>query len=181
MTQRGKGTATCRPTPKAASKRYRLVALALFVTLAACKHKMQISGVIDTIDYQIPSGQVITAIGDVTINASHKIEIDGVLYVAPGATVTFKAPSVNIPGTVQNLAMHVSWWRQSVFLLDRIPESIVARVDRVLGRTPRYWNRGTLDCFSPSGRAESLSTTAGKAAPSSPETAIDVQSNRGRP
>ena len=168
MTQRGKGTARWLPTPDASSRRYRLAALALLVTIAACGHKTQISGAIDTTDYVIPSGQVITAIGDVTINASRKIEIDGVLYVAPGATVTFKSPSVNIPGTVQNLAMHVSWWRRSVFLFDRVPEAIVARVDRMLGRTPRYENRGALDCFSPGGRAASLSTASGNAVPSSP-------------
>jgi hypothetical protein len=168
MTRSGKGTTRRRSTPEASSKHYPLAALALLVTIAACGHKTQISGAIETIDYEIPSGQVITAIGDVTINASRKIEIDGVLYVAPGATVTFKSPSVNIPGTVQNLAMHVSWWRRSVFLFDRMPEAIVARVDRILGRTPRYWNRGALDCFSPGGRAESLSTASGKSVPSSP-------------
>ena len=168
MTRRGKGTARWLPTPDASSRRYRLAALALLVTIAACGHKTQISGAIETIDYEIPSGQVITAIGDVTINASHKIEIDGVMYVAPGATVTFKSPSVNIPGTVQNLAMHVGWWRRSEFLFNRIPDAIVARVSRMLGRTPRYWNRGALDCFSPSGRAASLATTSGKTVLSSP-------------
>ena len=168
MTRSGKEKTRRRSTPEASSKHYQLAALALLVTIASCGHKTQISGAIETIDYKIPSGQVVTAIGDVNINASHKIEIDGILYVAPGATVTFKSPSVNIPGTVQNLAMHVSWWRRSVFLFDRIPESIVARVNRALGRTPRYWNRGALDCFSPSGRAASLATNSGKAGPSSP-------------
>jgi hypothetical protein len=168
MTRRGKGTAGWRPTPEASSKRYRLAALALLAAIAACGHTPQISGAIDTTDYEIPSGQVITAIGDVTINASRKIEIDGVLYVAPGATVTFKSPSVNVTGTVQNLAMRVGWWRRSEFLFNRIPDAIVARVDRMLGRTPRYWNRGALDCFSPNGRAASLATTSGKTAPSSP-------------
>jgi hypothetical protein len=154
--------------PEALSKRCRLAAFALLVMIPACGHKTQISGTVDTTDYEIPSGQVITAIGDLTINASRKIEIDGVLYVAPGATVTFKSPSVNIPGTVQNLAMHVGWWRRSKFLVNRIPDAIVARFDRMLGRTPKYWNRGALDCFSPSGRAASLTTTSGKAVTSSP-------------
>jgi hypothetical protein len=168
MTRRGKGTARWRPTPDASRNRYRLAALALLVAIAACGHETQISGAIDTTDYEIPSGQVVTAIGDVTINASRKIEIDGVLYVAPGATVTFKSPSVNVPGSVQNLAMHVGWWRRSEFLFNRIPDAIVARLNRMLGRTPRYWNRGALDCFSPTGRAASLSTTPGKAVPTSP-------------
>jgi hypothetical protein len=168
MTRPGKRTARWRPRPEGSSKRYRLAALVLLVTIAACGHQTQISGAIDTTDYEIPSGQVITAIGDVTINASRKIEIDGVLYVAPGSTVTFKSPSVNISGTVQNPAMHVGWWRRSEFLFNRIPDAIVARVNRMLGRTPRYWNRGALDCFSPSGRAASLAATSGKAVPSSP-------------
>ena len=157
-----------RPMPGALSAPYRLAALALLATIAACGHKAQITGAINTTNYVIPSGEVITAIGDVTINASRKIEIDGVLYVAPGATVTFEAPSVNIPGRVQNLAMHVGWWSRSEFLFNRIPDAIVARVDRMLGRTPRYWNRGALDCFSPGGRAAALAATSGKAVPSSP-------------
>jgi hypothetical protein len=89
----------------------------------------------------IPPGHVVTAVGDVTINASRKIEIDGDLYIAPGATVTFKSPSVNIPGRAQNLGMQVGWWRRTEFLFNRIPNAAEGAVNRVLGRTPRYWNR----------------------------------------
>ncbi len=138
------------------------LAVAMLAAVAGCGHRAQIAGTIDTTDYVIPAGEVITAIGDVTINASRKIEIDGTLYIASGATVTFKSPSVNIQGSVQNEAMHVGWLRRTEFSLRRLPDEVVARFDRMLGRQPRYWARGRLDCFSPQGRTAAIAASTGK-------------------
>ena len=140
---------------------------AAIVLMSACGHR-EVTGTINTTDFVIPAGEVVTAVGDVTINASRKIEIDGTLYIAPGATVTFQSPSVNVPGSVQHSQMHVGWWRRSMFFLNRVPDAVVARVDRMLGRTPNYWNRGSLDCFSPQGRAAALSSSAPKSSAAAP-------------
>jgi len=104
-------------------KARRFAVLVLLTMIAGCEHKAQIAGAINTTDYVIPSGDEVTAVGDVTINASRKIEIDGDLYIAPGATVTFKSPSVNIPGRAQNLGVQVGWWRRTWFLFNRIPNA----------------------------------------------------------
>jgi len=149
-------------------KARRFAVLVLLTMIAGCEHKAQIAGAINTTDYVIPSGDEVTAVGDVTINASRKIEIDGDLYIAPGATVTFKSPSVNIPGRAQNFGMQVGWWRRTEFLFNRIPNAAEGAVNRVLGRTPRYWNREALDCFNPAGRAAALATTSNSPPPSSP-------------
>ena len=134
-----------------------LAALTLLVVLPGCVRKARISGTINATSYVSAAGQIVTAVGDVTIIASHRIEIDGVLEVAHGATVTFQSPTVNIPGTVQNQDTYVGWWVRSKFLLNRLPGILSARLDRMLGRAPNYWGRGTLDCFNPVGRATALS------------------------
>ncbi len=136
--------------------------------LAACGHSREISGAINTTDFVIPSGEVDTAIGDVTIIASRKIEIDGTLYVVPWANVTFQSPDVNVPGSVQNLATRVGWWRRAAFVARSIPRQLSDRLDRMLGRTPNYWARGPLDCFSPQGRIDSSASVPPKAAWSAP-------------
>jgi hypothetical protein len=129
--------------------------LPLFLlTLTSCGRRAQIAGPIDTTDFVIPKGKVVTATADTTINASRKIEIDGTLYVASGVNVTFESPSVNVPGTVQNLAMRVSWWERAEFTLVRIPTIVTARIDQIWGRQPRYLDRGSLDCFSPTSRID---------------------------
>jgi len=126
---------------------------ALLLTIAACGRRADIAGPIETTDFVIPADETVTATADTTINASNKIEIDGTLYIAPGANVIFKSPSVNINGTVQNLSTHVSWWRRTAFTLRRLPALITASIDRLLGRQPRYLNRGPFDCFGPTSRS----------------------------
>jgi len=149
-------------------KPHLLAGLVLLAMIAGCGHRAQIAGAINTTDYVIPPGDVVTAVGDVTINASRKIEIDGDLYIAPGATVTFKSPTVNIPGRARNLGMQIGWWRRTEFLVNRIPQAAEGAINRVLGRTPKYWNREALDCFKPAGRAAALATTSNSLPPSSP-------------
>jgi hypothetical protein len=120
------------------------------LVLSGCGHRSQISGTINTTDFVIPAGDVVTATADTTINASHKIEIDGTLYVVPGANVEFESPSVNVTGKVQNLAMHAGWWQRTRSVLNRIPPTIMASIDRMLGRQPKYLARGgSVDCLSP--------------------------------
>lgn len=166
MTRRLRGIAIERT--KLIRKARRLAGLVLLAMITGCGHRAQITGAINTTDYVIPPGDVVTAVGDVTISASRKIEIYGDLYIAPGATVTFKSPTVNIPGRAQNLGMQVGWWRRTGILFNRIPRAAEAAIKRVLGRTPKYWNREALDCFNPAGRAAALATTSNGPPPSSP-------------
>ena len=161
------GTTSERRAPERVHKAALLGGLAVFAApmllaaLYGCAPKPSITGTVNTTDYVIAAGQVVTAVGDVTIIASHRIDIYGVLEVAHGATIRFKSPTVNISGEVQYQDRHVGWWLRSKFLLNRIPETARARLDRILGRTPNYWARGGLDCFNPGGRAAALSTAPG--------------------
>ena len=138
---------------------YWCLAACFFILVIAlnsgCNRSSEIAGPIDTTDFVIPAGETVTATAETIITATNKIEIDGTLYVAPGANVTFKSPSVNINGTVQNLSTYVSWWRRTQFTMRRLPDLVTARIDRLLGRQPRYLNRGPLDCFSPASRTAS--------------------------
>lgn len=158
------GTASERGRAERAHKAAVLTGLAvfaapmLFATLPGCAPRPSIAGTINTTDYVIAAGQVVTAVGDVTIIASHRIEIYGVLEVAHGATVRFKSPTVNISGKVQYQDRYVGWWLRSKFLLNRLPEIVTAALDRAVGRTPNYWARGALDCSSPVSRDGALST-----------------------
>jgi hypothetical protein len=77
------------------------------------------------------------------------VKVDGALYVVPGASVVFKSPSIDVSGIVQNMSAHASWWRRTQFVMRTIPQDITQRMDRLFGRTPNYWNRDRLDCFSP--------------------------------
>lgn len=126
-----------------------MAALLLIASTMGCTHKSQIAGTINTKDFVIPAGEVVIAVSNVTINASHMVKVDGALYVVPGASVVFKSPSINVSGIVQNMSAHASWWRRTQFVMRTIPQDITQRMDRLLGRTPNYWNRGRLDCFSP--------------------------------
>jgi hypothetical protein len=126
-----------------------MAALWLIAFTVGCAHKSQIAGTINTRDFVIPAGEVVIAVDNVTINASHMVKVDGALYVAPGASVVFRSPSIDVPGIVQNMSAHVSWWRRTQFVMSMIPQDISQRADRLLGRTPNYWNRGRLDCISP--------------------------------
>lgn len=126
-----------------------MAALWLIAFTMGCAHKSQIAGTINTKDFVIPAGEVVIAVDHVTINASHMVKVDGALYVAPGASVVFRSPSIDVPGIVQNMSAHVSWWRRTQFVMRMIPQDISQRADRLLGRTPNYWNRGRLDCISP--------------------------------
>ncbi len=168
------GTASERETPKRAHKAGLLARLAVFAApmllaaLPGCAPKPRIAGTINTTDYVIAAGQVVTAVGDVTIIATHRIEIHGVLEVAHGATVRFKSPTVNIPGRLQYQDRYVGWWLRSKFLLNRVPEMVTARLDRMLGRTPHYWARGVLDCFNPASRAAALSAAPTRRGPRRP-------------
>ena len=130
------------------------VLLTALLDLSGCNRHAEIAGPIDTTDFVIPADEIVTATADTTINASNKIEIDGALYIVPGANVTFRSPSVNINGTVQNLSMHVNWWRRVAFTMRRLPDLVTARIDQMLGRQPRYLNRGPFDCFGPTSRTE---------------------------
>jgi hypothetical protein len=87
--------------------------LLLLLILSGCGLRTEISGTINNTDFVIPAGEVVTAVADTTINASRKIEIDGTLYLVPGANVEFESPSVNVTGKVQNLAMHAGWWQRT--------------------------------------------------------------------
>ena len=126
-----------------------MAALLLIAFTTGCAHKSQIAGTINTKDFVIPAGEVVIAVNNVTINASHMVKVDGALYVVPGASVVFKSPSIDVSGIVQNMSAHASWWRRTQFVMRTIPQDISRRVDRLLGRTPNYWNRERLDCFSP--------------------------------
>ena len=128
--------------------------LLILVVMSGCDRHAEIAGPIDTANFVIPADEVVTATADTTINASNKIEIDGTLYLAPGANVTFQSPSVNINGRVQDLSMHVTWWRRIAFTIRRFPAKVGARIDRILGREPRYMDRGAFDCFGPTSRIE---------------------------
>lgn len=167
-------TASERGTPERAHKAALLAGLAvlavpmLLAALPGCAPKPRIAGTINTTDYVIAPGQVVTAVGDVTIIATHRIEIYGVLEVAHGARVRFKSPTVTIPGRLQYQDKYVGWRLRSKFLLNRVPEMVTARLDRMLGRTPNYWARGGLDCFSPVGRAAALSAAPGGKGPRTP-------------
>jgi hypothetical protein len=68
--------------------------------------------------------------------------------VASGASVVFRSPSIDVPGIVQNMSAHVSWWRRTEYVMRMIPQDISQRADRLLGRTPNYWNRARLDWIS---------------------------------
>jgi len=125
----------------------------LLLIFSGCGHRAEISGAINTTDFMIPSGDVITAVADTTISASRKIQIDGTLYLAPGANVTFVSPSVTVTGRVQNLAMHAGWWPRTRSILNSIPSTIATRIDRMLGRQPKYLARGSVDCLSPQSAA----------------------------
>ncbi|MGO9450894.1 MAG: hypothetical protein ACLQDV_07595 [Candidatus Binataceae bacterium] len=124
------------------------------LTLASCGRRAEIAGLIDTTNFVIPEGEVVTATADTTIKASRKIEIDGTLYLASGANVTFESASVNVTGRVQNLAMRVGWWQHAEVTLVLIRKIVTARIERILGRQPRYLDRGPLDCFSPTSRID---------------------------
>lgn len=126
-----------------------MAALWLIVFTVGCAHKSQIAGTINTKDFVIPAGEVVIAVDNVTINASHMVKVDGALYVASGASVVFRSPSIDVPGIVQNMSAHVSWWRRTEFVIRMIPQDISQLADRLWGRTPDYWNRGRLDCISP--------------------------------
>ena len=71
------------------------------------------------------------------------------MYVVPGASVVFRSPSIDVSGIVQNMSVHVSWWGHTQLVLRNIPGEISQRLDRLLGRTPNYWNRARLDCLTP--------------------------------
>ena len=143
------------PAARGSSPRSRsLASLCLggcFVLLifSGCGRRSEISGAINTTDFVIPAGDVVTAVADTTINASRKIQIDGTLYLVPGANVEFESPSVTVTGRVQNLAMHAGWWQQTRSVLNTIPSKIETRIDRMLGRKPKYLARGSVDCLSP--------------------------------
>ncbi len=124
---------------------------ACFVLLvfSGCGHRSEISGAINTTDFVIPSGDVVVAVADTTINASRKIQIDGTLYLAPSANVEFESPSVNVTGKVQNLAMYAGWWQRTRSVLNRTPSIVTTGIDRMLGRQPKYLARGSADCLSP--------------------------------
>jgi len=126
-----------------------MAALLLIALTMGCAHKSQIAGTINTKDFVIPAGEVVIAVNNVTINASHMVKVDGALYVVPGASVVFKSPSIDVSGIVQNISVHVSWWSHTQLVMRMIPREISQRMDRLLGRTPNYWNRGRLDCLSP--------------------------------
>jgi hypothetical protein len=137
--------------------------------LAACGRGHEIAGAIDTTDFVIPSGEVVTATGDLTITASRKIEIDGTLYVVPGANVTFQSPDVSVTGSVQNLATRVGWWRRAGLVAKITTREIGYQLDRMLGRTPNYWAaRGTLDCSIPQGRFDTGASAPPRVAQSAP-------------
>jgi hypothetical protein len=78
------------------------------------------------------------------------------LYVVPGASVVFNSPSIDVSGIVQNLSAHVTWWGHTQFVMRMIPGEISQRMDRLLGRTPNYWNRARLDCVSPASQSAQL-------------------------
>lgn len=111
--------------------------VALFIAFTVgCTHKSQIAGTINTKDFVIPAGEVVIAVTNVTINASHMVKIDGALYVVPGANVVFRSPSIDVSGIVQNMSAHVDWWSHTQFVLRMIPREISDRLYGLLGRTP---------------------------------------------
>jgi|GEM_PF-3297975 len=126
-----------------------IAGLTMIALLAEWGHRARLQGTVTTTDYVIPADEVVTVVGDVTINASRRIEIDGTLYLAPGATVTFQSPSVNVRGSVERIEMHVGWWRRATFAARHLLAAAMARMNRMLGRTPNYWARGPLGCFGP--------------------------------
>ncbi|MGO9347047.1 MAG: hypothetical protein ACLPZJ_11775 [Terriglobales bacterium] len=113
-----------------------------------CARRQELAGTINADDFVIPAGQTFTAIGDLTINGTHRIQIDGSLYAVPGANLEFNSPIVKINGRVQNLAQHVSWWRERLISLRSAKfYSWLQRLDPFY-RPPRYWpGRKILDCF----------------------------------
>jgi len=90
-----------------------------------------------------------TAQGDVTIEASHEIQIAGTLYEDGTGNVVFRSPVVTISGQVRKLSTRVGWWRQARFSASTMPARIRHALAVRLGLTPKYWPRGQLDCFSP--------------------------------
>src|SRR5215469_16564614 len=84
----------------------------ILLVFTGCGRRSEIAGPINTTDFVIPAGEVVIAVADTTISASRKIQIDGTLYLAPGANVEFESPSVNVTGRVQSLAMRAGWWQR---------------------------------------------------------------------
>jgi hypothetical protein len=93
-----------------------LIALAIGLSaLVGCTRRTELAGTLNVRDFVVAPGQTFTATSDLTINASHRIEIDGTLWVVPGANLVFNSPLVQINGRVKNLAHEASWWRVAIF------------------------------------------------------------------
>src|SRR5580704_3487040 len=98
------GTASEPGTPERAHQTALLARMVFFaapILLAALPGcaptpKPRIAGTVNTTDYVIAAGQVVTAVCDVSIIASHRIVIYGVLEVAHDAIVRVTSPTVNI-------------------------------------------------------------------------------------
>jgi len=135
-----------------------LAALVVSIAIAVgCARRQELAGTVNADDFVIPAGQIFTAIGDLTINATHRIQIDGTLYAVPGANLVFNSSIVQINGRVQNLAQHVSWWRERLISLR--PAKFYSAVQQLdpFYRPPRYWpGRRILDCFGFSAPASTL-------------------------
>jgi hypothetical protein len=56
-----------------------MAALLLIAFTVGCAHKSQIAGTSNTKDLVIPAGEVVIAVDNVTINASHMVKVDGAL------------------------------------------------------------------------------------------------------
>ena len=134
----------------------------VMVVAAGCGRGGELRGTIVTRDFVIPAGTVMTARGDVRIEASRKIEIAGTLYELGTANVVFRAPVVTITGQVRKLSTRVGWWRQARFSASTMPARIRHALAVSLGLTPKYWPRGQLDCFSPVLGAPPEQTTAAR-------------------
>jgi hypothetical protein len=126
-----------------------LMVAPMVAIVAGCSRGGELRGTIVTGDFVIPAGTVMTAQGDVTIEASRKIQIAGTLYELGTANVVFRSPVVTISGQVRKLNTRVGWWREARFSASTMPARIRHALAVRLGLTPKYWPRGQLDCFSP--------------------------------
>jgi hypothetical protein len=127
-----------------------LIAAAIGVSvLAGCTRPSELAGTLNVQDFVIAPGQTLTATSDLTITASHKIEIDGTLCALPGANLVFNSPVVQINGRVKNLAHEASWWRIAILRIRSL--NLIFFLEQLNPwKRKQYWpKRASLDCLSP--------------------------------
>jgi hypothetical protein len=127
------------------NKTLGLLALLLIVTLipGGAKKDPEVQGLIVTRDFVIPAGQAVTAVQDTMILASGKIAIYGTLLVRPGMKVSFRSPTVDVQGKIEDIPSLVDRLQIAMTSVKSFEQSIFQSEPPV----PQTWpGRGTFGC-----------------------------------